>query len=183
MTSQQSEHIVHTDYSRPYRRVMSASTLSKDDVRNRMDEKVGSIKDIMIDLPSGCVAYAVLSVGGFLGMGDRLYAIPWELLTLDEDRKCFIMDVDKRRLENAPGFDKANWPDMADPSWGQGLHKYWTGRDDYGVNAGLFYDRCASSSSDAEIERRAREARAAVDSPESADLRRAEDIGKEPLKR
>ena len=68
----------------------------------------------MIDVPSGRVAYAVLSVGGFLGIGDRLFAIPWEALTLDEDRLCFVMDVDKHRLENAPGFDKSNWPDMAD---------------------------------------------------------------------
>jgi hypothetical protein len=52
----------------------------------------------------------VLSVGGFLGMGDRLFAVPWEALTL-------IMDVNKERLENAPGFDKSNWADMADRSW------------------------------------------------------------------
>jgi hypothetical protein len=132
---QMDENIVKSDYSssRPYRRVLSASTLAKDSVRNRSNEDVGSIKEIMLDVPSGRVAYAVLSVGGFLGMGDRLFAIPWEALTLDEDRECFIMDVDKQRIENAPGFDKSNWPDMADTSWCQGVHKYWTGRDDYGT--------------------------------------------------
>lgn len=130
--SQMDEKIVKTDYSsRPYRRVLSASTLAKDSVRNRSDENVGSIKEIMLDVPSGRVAYAVMSVGGFLGMGDRLFAIPWEALTLDEDRECFILDVDKQRIENAPGFDKSNWPDMADTSWGRGVQKYWTGRDDY----------------------------------------------------
>jgi hypothetical protein len=54
-----------------------------------MNENVGSIREIMIDVPSGRVAYAVLSVGGFLGMGDRLFAIPWEALVVDEDRKWF----------------------------------------------------------------------------------------------
>ena len=135
--SQHTENIVHNDYSRPYRRVLSASTLAKDSVRNRANEDVGSIKEIMLDVPSGRVAYAVLSVGGFLGMGDRLFAIPWEALTLDEDRQCFIMDVDKQRLENAPGFDKSNWPDMADTSWCHSVQKYWTGRADYGAEAGL----------------------------------------------
>jgi PRC-barrel domain len=71
------------------------------------------------------VAYVVLSVGGFLSIGERLFAIPWEALTLDEDRKCFILDVDKRRLENAPGFDQDQWPDMADVSWGSSVSSYW----------------------------------------------------------
>jgi sporulation protein YlmC with PRC-barrel domain len=100
--SQNAENIVHNDYSRPYRRVLSASTLAKDSVRNQANEDVGSIKEIMLDVPSGRVAYAVLSVGGFLGLGDRLFAIPWEALTLDEDRQCFIMDVDNSALRTHP---------------------------------------------------------------------------------
>jgi len=72
----------------------------------------------MIDIPAGKVAYAVLSFGGFLGMGNKLFAVPWSALKLDEDKKHFILDVDKKKLENAPGFDKDNWPDMADTSWG-----------------------------------------------------------------
>jgi sporulation protein YlmC with PRC-barrel domain len=120
-----SERVIHTDASTPYRRVLAASTLAKDDVYNRLNEKVGSIQEIMIDVPTGRVAYTVLSVGGFLGMGDRLFAIPWRALTLDEDRKCFVMDVDKKSLENAPGFDKSNWPDMADPTWDRNIQNYW----------------------------------------------------------
>jgi sporulation protein YlmC with PRC-barrel domain len=119
------QQIIHTEYSTPFRRVLSASTLAKDSVFNRMNENVGSIKEIMIDVPTGRVAYAVLSVGGFLGIGERLFAVPWEALTLDEDRKCFILDADKQRLENAPGFDKDNWPDMADSAWGSGVSSYW----------------------------------------------------------
>jgi sporulation protein YlmC with PRC-barrel domain len=119
------QQIIHTEYSTPFRRVLSASTLAKDSVFNLRDENVGSIKDIMIDVPTGRVAYAVLSVGGFLGIGERLFAIPWTTLALDEDRKCFILDVDKQRLENAPGFDKDRWPDMADASWGSTVSSYW----------------------------------------------------------
>ena len=59
----------------------------------------------------------MLSFGGFLGMGDKLFAVPWDALTLDEDRKCFVLDADKGKLENAPGFDKDNWPDMTDTLW------------------------------------------------------------------
>lgn len=120
------QRIVHTESSTPFRRVMSASTLMKDYVYNRADESVGSVKEIMIDVPTGRVAYVVLSVGGFLSIGERLFAIPWNAFTLDEDRKCFILDIDKRRLENAPGFNKDNWPDMADPSWSSGVNSYWT---------------------------------------------------------
>ena len=79
----------------------------------------------MIDLPSGRVAYAVLSFGGFLGMGDKLFAVPWNALRVDEDEKCFILDMDKRTLEAAPGFDKDDWPDMADPTWGARIYSYY----------------------------------------------------------
>jgi surface antigen len=58
-------------------------------------------------------------------MGDKLFAIPWEALTLDEDNKQFILNTDKEILENAPGFDKDNWPDMADPGFGKGIYKHY----------------------------------------------------------
>ena len=180
--SQNAENIVHTEYSTPYRRVLSASTLTKDSVRNLLNEDVGSIKEIMIDVPSGRVAYAVLSVGGFLGMGERLFAIPWESLVLDEDRKCFILNVDKSRLENAPGFDKSNWPDMTETSWGDGVRKYWTGSGDYGMEAGRRYDRASVAIPEREVEQKAQEARAAIEGPEGDSLRRAEQIGKERSK-
>src|ERR1051325_8418689 len=101
-----------------YRRVMSAGTLSGDRVRNSAGEDLGKIEEIMLDVPSGRVAYAVLSFGGFLGMGNKLFAVPWQALTLNERDHEFILNVEKQQLENAPGFDKDNWPDMADPKWG-----------------------------------------------------------------
>jgi hypothetical protein len=84
----------------------------------------------MIDIPSGRVAYAVLSFGGILRMGNKLFAVPWEVLTVDEDQKCFILNVDRATLENAPGFDKDNWPDMADPAWGTQIYSHY-GRRPY----------------------------------------------------
>ena len=98
----------------PGPRVMAASTLEGDDVINRTGEKLGTIQEIMLDVPSGRIAYAVLSHGGLLGVGDRLFAIPWRALTLDTENKCFILDVAKERLSIAPGFDKDHWPAMAD---------------------------------------------------------------------
>ena len=98
-----------------YRRILSAGTLSGDSVRNSAGEDLGEIDEIMIDIPSGRVAYAVLSFGGILNMGNKLFAVPWSALRVDEDEKCFILDVDAAMLESAPGFDKNDWPDMADP--------------------------------------------------------------------
>ena len=107
---------------------MSASTLNGDKVVNQAGEDLGKIDDIMIDTPTGRVVYAVLSFGGFLGLGDKLFAIPWSRLSLDEDRKVFILNIDRATLEKAPGFDKDNWPDMADRAWGSQVHTYYNSR-------------------------------------------------------
>ena len=107
------------------RHVMSASTLTRDSVVNSKGEDLGIIEDIMIHLDSGRIAYAVLSFGGILGIGDKLFAVPWEALTLDEDQKQFILNVDKQFLENAPGFDKDSWPDMADPQFKSSVYKFY----------------------------------------------------------
>ncbi len=109
--------------------IMAASTLEGDDVVNGKGEDLGDIKEIMIDVASGRVAYAVLSSGGLLGMGNKLFAIPWSALTLDADRKCFILDVDAERLKAAPGFDKDHWPSMADSTWASEVHAYYGQRN------------------------------------------------------
>jgi sporulation protein YlmC with PRC-barrel domain len=109
----------------PGPRLMSADTLQGDEVYNPADEKLGEITDIMIDVPSGRVAYAVMSVGGVLGLGDKLFAVPWSALRLDTERKCFRLNVSKERVENAPGFDKDHWPEMADAAWAEAVHGYY----------------------------------------------------------
>lgn len=109
----------------PGPRLMGANTLNGNDVYNRQDEDLGDIKEIMLDMSTGRVAYAVLSFGGFLGMGEKLFAVPWSALTLDTVNKRFVLDASKERLESAPGFDPDHWPDMADPTWTKQVHDYY----------------------------------------------------------
>lgn len=90
--------------------ILSTSTLSGDKVINNTGQDLGDIKDFMVDLDNGRIVYAVLSFGGFLGMGDKLFAIPFDALEVDTQRECFKLDVNKEILENAPGFDEDNWP-------------------------------------------------------------------------
>ena len=111
--------------SGPGPRIMAADTLQGDKVVNRRGEDLGAIEDIMVDVHRGTVAYAVMSTGGFLGLGDKLFAIPWNALTLDTIRHCFVLDADKARFETAPGFDNDHWPSMADASWANQVHEYY----------------------------------------------------------
>ena len=101
----------------PGPRFMLASTLEGNPVINLEGEKLGTIEAIMLDVPLGRIAYAVLSSGGFLGIGDKLFAVPWNALALDTENKCFLLDVSKEDLEKAPGFDKDHWPSATDGSW------------------------------------------------------------------
>src|SRR5262249_3666671 len=98
---------------RATRRVLSASTLTGDAVVNSAEEDLGKIHDLMIDLPTGKIAYAVLSFGGVLGIADKLFAVPWNALTVDQQNRRFMLDVSKDTLERAPGFPKDHWPDMS----------------------------------------------------------------------
>jgi len=113
------------NFSGPGPQVMAADTLQGDSVINLQGEHLGEIQDIMIDVPTGRIAYAVLSFGGLLGIGDKLFAIPWSALTLDADRECFVLDLERERLKKAPGFDKNHWPSMADPTWAAEVHSFY----------------------------------------------------------
>ncbi len=110
--------------------VMAAATLDDTKVISSDGEHVGKISDIMLDVRSGRIAYAVLAEGGFLGMGSQLHAIPWSALTLDTDEKCFFVDITAEQIRNEPGFDKDHWPSMADAQWGTTVHQYYN-RDPY----------------------------------------------------
>ena len=105
--------------------LMGAGTLIGDDVYNHKEEDLGDIKEIMLDMRTGEVAYAVLSFGGVLGMGEKLFAVPWESLTLDTVNKRFLLDVDKDQLKNAPGFDKDHWPDMTSEDFTRELDTFY----------------------------------------------------------
>ncbi len=91
---------------------LSASNIDWTDVVNAQGDNLGNI--LMIDTNKGQASYVVLSFGGFLGMGDKYFAIPWEAFAIDTANKQFILNVPKEKLENAPGFDKDVWPNNAD---------------------------------------------------------------------
>jgi sporulation protein YlmC with PRC-barrel domain len=107
------------------RQILSASAMIGDEVRNVEGEDLGNVEELMIDVESGCIAFAVLSFGGFMGVSDKLFAIPWDALTLDREEKVFILDIDTETLQNAPGFDKNRWPDMSDRNWGRNVYSYY----------------------------------------------------------
>ena len=84
---------------------------------NAQGEDLGEIEDLVIDTRDNRVAYAIVSFGGFLGMADKHFAIPWKAISFDARDKVAILNIDKDRLTNAPGFDKDKWPDMTDTMW------------------------------------------------------------------
>src|SRR5215475_2395890 len=95
-------------------------------VENPQGQNLGDIKDIVIDRASGRIAYAVVSFGGFLGMGEKLFAVPWGAFSQpDANKEKFVLAVDKERLRNAPGFDDHNWPQMASREWVTSLYSYY----------------------------------------------------------
>jgi sporulation protein YlmC with PRC-barrel domain len=104
---------------------LSATTLIGDPVVNPRGEDLGKIEDFVIDPKTGRVDFAVLSFGGFLGVGDKLFAVPLEAMKMSPEEKRFILDVDKERLKQAPGFDKNHWPDITDRAFGTRVYNYY----------------------------------------------------------
>jgi sporulation protein YlmC with PRC-barrel domain len=116
---------VDNGHKGPGPELMGANTLIGDHVHNLKNEHLGEIKEIMLDMRTGKIAYAVMAHGGVFTLGEKLFAVPWEALTLDTVNKRFTLNVDKQRIDNAPGFDSDNWPDMADQSWQTEIHGYY----------------------------------------------------------
>ena len=93
---------------------------------NAEGQEIGKIEELAIDPRTGAVTYAIVSFGGFLGMGDKLFAVPWVSMTCDTGRDRFIIDANKELLENAPGFDQDDWPDLSDPNRALRLRAYYS---------------------------------------------------------
>jgi sporulation protein YlmC with PRC-barrel domain len=111
--------------------VVSASKIIGEAVVNRQNENLGKIHELVIDAKEGRLAYAVLSFGGFMGMGNKLFAMPWGAFEFASNENKLILNVDKEKLKSAPGFDQdAKWPDFADRTWGNSIYKYY-GYDPY----------------------------------------------------
>jgi sporulation protein YlmC with PRC-barrel domain len=105
-------------------RYLTASSIIGDKVHNEQDEHMGEIKDIMIDITTGRIEYVVIEFGGFLGIGIKYFAIPFNLLRIDTVRKLFIFDQKKEMLEKAPGFNIDHWPDTNIHL--DEIHSYWS---------------------------------------------------------
>jgi sporulation protein YlmC with PRC-barrel domain len=126
--------------------VTKATNLIGKQVTNLEGKDLGEIKDLVINWRGGgYVEYAVLSFGGFLSLGDKYFAVPWEAMYLSSDKEHFILNVKEERLKNAPGFDKDNWPDMSSSDWAMVVYQF------YGLNPNT--SRSASRSSSAEASR------------------------------
>ena len=94
--------------------VLKASELLKMKVQGTDGKTLGSIRDLVSDPEEGDIEYAVLDFGGFAGIGDKYFAVPWEVLQLDQSKKKIVLDVSKKDLKQAPGFDKKNWPNLSE---------------------------------------------------------------------
>ena len=115
-----------TNTTNTLNRNLSAGTLIGDSVRNAQGEDLGNLKEIMLDVDRGQIAYGVLESGSVLGMGGKLFAIPFEAFTVDRDDHKLVLNVEKETLKNAEGFDKNNWPDTANEQWGRRIHEQYS---------------------------------------------------------
>lgn len=105
---------------------VKASSIIGTDVVNPKGDSLGDIKEVVIDPRTGRVAYAVVSFGGFLGMGEKLFAIPFSSFVYNTEKNEYVLDVAKERLKAAPGFDADHWPAMSDEKWNRDVYKYYS---------------------------------------------------------
>lgn len=107
------------------RYLLSASDLEGDEVRNRRGQTLGHIEEILLDVPAGRIAFAVLACSSGERSGDRLCAVPWGAFTYDADNKCFVLEMSRERFAQAPGFDQRDWQRLSDPRWLEELNSYY----------------------------------------------------------
>lgn len=104
---------------------LKVSSIIGTHVANADGESLGEIKDVVIDSASGRVAYCVVSFGGFLGMGEKLFAIPFDAFDYDLNKHQYVLEAPKERFKAAQGFDADHWPSLADDKWNRGVNKYY----------------------------------------------------------
>lgn len=104
---------------------LTATSIIGDTVENALGDKLGKIDNVMINLDNGEVEYVVLESGSFLGLGGKLFAIPFSELKLDPTRELFILNREKEYIKNTPGFDKDHWPATNDHEYFDDVNTYW----------------------------------------------------------
>jgi sporulation protein YlmC with PRC-barrel domain len=103
---------------------LTATSITGDTVENPAGEKLGTIDNLMINIQTSAVEYAVIEFGSILGIGGKLFSIPFSELKINPDKKIFVLDRDKDFLEKLPGFDKHHWPDTNDHYYEE-VNMYW----------------------------------------------------------
>ena len=112
-------------------RLIASNKVEGTAVYNRQGERLGEVYNFMVDKRSGKVEYAVMSFGGFLGMGQSYHPLPWRVLTYDTGKGGYVVDLDKDRLRGAPSYTGSEAPDWSDPAYGRRIDDY------YGGSAGI----------------------------------------------
>jgi hypothetical protein len=112
-------------------RLISSEKVAGSNVENTRGDSLGHIEEIMIDKISGKVAYAVLKYGSFLGMGGKLFALPWDILKYDTRQDAYVVGIPEEQLKNAPSFDAGSTPNWGDPAYNKQLHDYYGSRADW----------------------------------------------------
>ena len=106
-------------------RLISSNKVVGTAVYNHQGEHLGSIYGLMMDKFSGCVAYAVMSFGGFLGIGEGYHPLPWRILNYDPGQWGYVVDLDRGRLERAPSYTLNSMPDWSDKSYRHRLDQFY----------------------------------------------------------
>ena len=106
-------------------RLIASDKVQGTNVYNTAGDNLGTIHDIVIDKPSGVVAYAIMSFGGFLGIGNQYHPLPWSILRYDVDRGGYVANLDKRQLEGAPAYDVGTEPRWEDRAYEERIHDYY----------------------------------------------------------
>jgi sporulation protein YlmC with PRC-barrel domain len=106
--------------------LISSDKVEGTSVYDRSGNKLGTVSSVMLDKRSGHVAYAVLSFGGFLGMGSSYYPLPWKELTYDPNQSGYIVNVTKEQLDGAPTYSDSHEANWDDPAYGRGIDEYYT---------------------------------------------------------
>ena len=106
-------------------RLIASNKVEGTAVYNRQGERLGTVHHFMVDKYTGQVAYAVMSFGGFLGMGESYHPLPWKVLTYDVRQGGYVLDLDKSRLERAPSYTSSTTPSWSDQSYRRGIDEYY----------------------------------------------------------
>ena len=105
--------------------LISSDKVEGTDVYSRSGDHLGTVRDVMINKRTGQVEYAIMSFGGFLGIGESYHPLPWRVLDYDVGMGGYVVDIDRQRLEGAPRYTMSNQPDWRDRAYTRRIDDYW----------------------------------------------------------